>query len=87
MHENKNKWLVIRVLCPIIILHTWLVLVGGPTKTKLWLIPIDQSKLIIIYSWTLFEKCVANRNGPESHHIREWFSLAANFLTHFRDHH
>lgn len=29
----KNEWLVVRVLCP---LHTWLVFVGGPTKTRLW---------------------------------------------------
>ena len=33
-----NMWLVTRVLCPSIILHIWLVMVGYPTKTKLWLI-------------------------------------------------
>ena len=42
--SSINKWLVARVLCPMIILHTWAILVGCLIEAQLWLISKTISK-------------------------------------------
>ena len=72
--KMKNEWLVVRVLCPIIIIFAHM-------ASFRWWSDQDQTvahfrdhlKSTIVYNWTLFEKQVANPNTPVSHHIREWF--------------
>ena len=52
----EHKWLVARVLCRSVILHTWVILIGYPTKTKLWLVMEDhlyEPKLMLSY-WFRF---------------------------------
>ena len=39
-----NKWLVGRVLCPMIILHKWPIVVNYMIGAKLWLISKSVSK-------------------------------------------
>ena len=38
----NQQAVVARVLCPMIILHTWMILVGYLTKVKLWLISLKK---------------------------------------------
>jgi hypothetical protein len=52
--------LTARVLCPSIILHIWQVLVGCPTKTKLWLSLETTFTSRVACNWTPFEDRVSN---------------------------
>lgn len=47
-NTRENKYLVAKVLCPSIILHTWSVLVGYTTKTKLCLI-LETTLLMTLF--------------------------------------
>ena len=85
-NDNPNKRLVKKVLWPIIILQTWLVMVVGLAKTKKLAHFRDDLESIITCNWTPLEEWVANTNISETHHIRSWFKLVAELLALFKYH-
>lgn len=71
--SKRNNGLGVSVLYPIHILHTWLILVGCPTKATLRLIleyPLSQHSFM--YNWTPLEERITNTIESQHNYDHFW---------------
>ena len=79
-NTRENKYLVAKVLCPSIILHTWSVLVGYTTKTKLCLI-LETTLLMTLFVVLKCIKGIYWIHGIQiTWHISWWLEDSREFL-------